>query len=332
MITDISLDDDRVLFVEAKPAGWAGDLHAQTLLDALEEHGVPPEVWPSAPSDNKCLERALHSMRSRRSLVRPLPKNKGWSLILENADDLDLERPEDSDGRHSHTVELTCKIEKSEFEHGASTVRVTPEDHPAVPLIKQEYTRYRGEGDREGLFKCSQDLSYWFSQTIVPWCHGVATRSRGGSYYIMKGKYLDRMKKVAKALEDASTFKQEQIMVSGEPVSLTKVHLGGRIILKPEVATTTAIEIFVDNVINECDKACDNLVEKLEKNDLGARALRTKKEEAAKVMDKLKEYEKLLGMNLQDVKDRLNEVSAGIGMAELKLLGEKDQAEYGKAG
>lgn len=330
MITNIPLDDDRVLFVEAKPSGWAGDLPIKTLLDALEAHDVPPEVWPSTPSDNKCLERALHSMRSRRSLVRPLPKNKGWSLILENAEDLDLERPEDSDGRHSHKVELTCKIEQSEFEHGGTTVRVTPAEHPAVPLIKQEYVRYRGEGDREGLFKCSQDLSYWFSQTIIPWCHGVATRSRGGSYYIMKGQYLDRLLRVVGALEDASEFTTETITVSGEPVALTKVALGGRIILKPEVATTTTIEILIDNIINECDKACDQLSEKLEKGNLGVRALKTQKTEANKTLEKLKEYESLLDMNLSDVKDRIQEVSTGIGMAELKLLGEKDEAEYGK--
>jgi hypothetical protein len=319
LFVDIPLTDDRVAFVEAKPAGWAGDVSVKEFHRALADNGIPETVWPGAPSDNKCLERALYSMRSRRALVRPLTKGRGWSLILENADDLDLEKL-DNAGDKAHRVEITCKVERGEFDGAVSTLRITPYDHPAVPLIKQEFMRYRGEQDNEGLFKCSQDLSQWFSQTIVPWCRGVATRSRGGSYYIMKGQYLDRMIQVAKSLEQASIVQQTEVTVGGTPINIAKVVQGGRVILKPEVASTAAVEILIDNVISECDRTCDQLSEKLQEGNLGQRALTTQKEVAEDIAAKLKEYESLLGMNLQDVRNRISEITTGIGMAELKLL------------
>jgi hypothetical protein len=321
-LTNLPLTDPRVAFVEAKPAGWAGDLQIQKLYQALKDHDIPSSVWPQSPSDNKCLERAIHSLRGQRSLVRPLAKGRGWSLILESADNLDLEKL-GNDGREAHNVELTCKVERGEFDSALSSVRVTPNDHPAVPLIKQEFERYRGDTEDNGLFKCSQDLSVWFSQTIVPWCRGVSTRSRGGSYYIMKGTYLDRMMRVTSALAQASDVDAHTLQVSGKPIQIHKVRLGGRIILKPEIATTTAVEIMIDNIISECDKVCDQLDEDLQGDKLGLRGLASRKSSAEDTLRKLKEYEELLGTNLDDVRSRLEEVKAGLGMAELRVLAEK---------
>lgn len=321
-LTDLDLQDERVAFVEAKPAGWAGDLPIPVLREALRNNDIPEAVWPSPPSDNRCLERALHSLRSQRSLVRPLAKGRGWSLVIENPDDLDREKM-GNDGHQAHSVELTCKVERGEFDTALSAVRVTPEDHPAVPLIKQEFARYRGDTEEDGLFKCSQDLSVWFSQTIVPWCRGVSTRSRGGSYYIIKGQYLDRMIRVARALAEASQVTYSTVNVAGKPVRLHKVALGGRIILKPEIATTAAVEIMIDNIISECDKVCDSLDQDLRDEKLGVRGLQSRKGQAEDSLTKLKEYETLLGTNLEDVRTRLEEVQAGIGMAELRILGEK---------
>lgn len=337
-LTEVSLDDERVAFVEAKIAGWAGDMPVERLFTALRDNDIPEKVWPSLPSNNRCLERALSSLRSKRSLIRPLPGGGGWSLVLEAADRLDLnecawemvpaameETMAVSYGgketpRTAHTIELTCRMEKQKDVSAVSCIRVTPEEHPSVPLIKQEFERYRGEDEQTGLFKCSQDLSQWFSQTIVPWCRGVATRSRGGSYYIMKGQYLDRIRRVCNALDQASEVSSRNLMVSGQLISLHKVHCGGRIVLKPEIPTTAAVEILIDNIIDESDKACDQLAVGLTDGTMGQRALSTRRTQAEDALQKLEEYETLLDTNLVDVKARLEEVRAGVGMAELRLL------------
>lgn len=318
---NIDINHPDVLCVEARPAGWAGEISVRKLFDALKNNDIPPQVWPSRPTDNKCLERALASLRDRRSLVRPLPKGRGFSLVLESPDNLDLE---DNHGS-AHTVEITAKVQRGEFDHSVATIKVTPEDHPAVPLIKAQYEYYRGAGgDDEGLFKCAQDLSHWFSQVIVSWCHGVATRSRGGSYYIMKGVYLDRMIRVQKALEEASVFEDRQIPLNGQTVTVPRVVQGGRIILKPEVGSAAAVEILVDQLIEECDKTCDDLAAKLSDRKLTVRGLETQKSMADDVREKLSQFEQLLGTQLEDVRARLEEVTAGVTMAEVRIFAEKD--------
>ncbi|NIN67215.1 MAG: hypothetical protein GTO63_21450 [Anaerolineae bacterium] len=430
MLLDIDIHDERVKFVEAKPAGWAGELPVKDVFAALEAAGIPPQLWPAVPSDNRCLERAMHDLRSDRNLIRPLPKGRGWALVIEDAEALDLNRldagEEDQareaydaacakvDAEHAarvariaaaagriakqtelsrqdslnyvyrwargevcdvrtkyyrdwtdedfvelermcerpgyaipapvhapfvyeggtvqrtnaHKVEITAKVERAEDDGHLSTLNITPEDHPAVPLIREQFAHHRGTSDENpGVFKCSQDLSVWFSQVIIPWVRGTSTRSRGGSYYVIRGLNLNRLESVAKALEACSTYSMTPIKLpSGHIIHRTKTLKGGRIILKPELGTAAAIEVLLDGVCNESDKLCDNAHDALTKGKKGIRALETQDTRLEKHLDKLKELEDLLGDALSDMTDRVNETKAATGMMKLKLEAEKDKA------
>jgi hypothetical protein len=334
-IFDVDIHDDRVKFIEAKPVGWADYLPVKLFREALLAEGVPPEQLPSAPGDNRCLERAMQDLRSTRNLVRPLPKSRGWSLVIEDANALDLEKREEAERlgteleEPAHKVEITAKVERAEDDGQLSTLRITPEDHPAVPLIRQTFKFHRGTDDEnQGMFKCSMDLSVWFSQTIIPWVNGVATRSRGGSYYVIRGQNLARLEKVCRALENASKYTTQNISLpDGNIIKRTKVTAGGRIILKPELGTAAAIEVLIDSVINECDKVCDDMDEKLRSEKLGVRALTSQVTRAERASEKLKEFEDLLGIGLNDTRARIGEVSAATGMARLKIEAEKDAKE-----
>lgn len=336
-IEELSVDDPRVMFVEAKPSGWAGYVKVNDFYRALHDAGVPPELWPNLPTDNKCLARGMQDIRpgGRRHLVRPLPKARGWALVIEHGEGLDLEVAEElkrvgaeSEIEESHTVEITAKVLREETDAHMSTLRITPEDHPAVSLIKEAYRFHRGTDDENlGQFMCSEDLSVWFSQTVVPWVRAVSTRSRGGSYYVLR-EHMPRMKAVVQAIESVSTYKTDVIkeLTSGTQLKRTKVLKGGRIVLKPEVPTSAAIEILIDSVVNEMDREIDKLDEKLRSGELGGRALDTQATYVDQLGSKLKEFEDLLGVGLLDVRDRLAEAEAGVGMAKLKVEAEKEAA------
>ena len=166
----------------------------------------------------------------------------------------------------------------------------------------------------------------WFSQTIIPWVRGVATRSRGGTYYVIRGERLHRLEKVCRALENVSTYKLTDIVLpNGETITRTKTLQGGRIILKPELCTTAAIEILIDSVVNEMDREMDKLDSKLREGKMGGRALDTQANVVDMMGDKLKDFEDLLGVGLTDVQDRLEESKSGVGMAKLKVEAEKDK-------
>lgn len=316
-IEDIDLTDERVAFVEAKPVGWASTVSVESFHAALKAADVPEEKWPSAPTANKCLERAMQSLKdNRRTLIRPLPKSKGWSLVFENGNELELQDHDLGFGgvarkKQAHSVELTCRVKKV---NDTSYVECTPWDHPQGSLVKEKFAEW------QDTFKCSQDLSIWFSQTVVPWCNGVATRARGGSYYILKGESLTRMRKVVTALEDVSHSYTSPLSVGDSTINITRVEQGGRVILKPEVASQAAVEILIDNFIGECDRVCDTVGDKLTDTNLGHRALSTQTDIATAQVDKLKLFEQALDTRLDDIRDRLEETQSTAGLAALNAL------------
>lgn len=314
-VETISLDDPRIAFVEAKPVGWAGTVSVDSFHTALKNAGVPEDLWPNEPTPNKCLERAVKDLaENRRTLVRPLPKSKGWSLVIEDAEELDLEKAPAS-GTYAHTVTLTARVKKV---NDTPYVDCTPWDHPLASKLKQTFASW------QGVFKCSQDLSMWFSQTVVPWCQGVATRARGGSYYVIKGEPLDNMLKVQKALDEVSYTYENVKYVGGVSLSLTTVETGGRVLLKPEVASTVAVEILLENFISECDRVCDDVGGKLENNSLGHRALNTQAKIAGDQASKVKLVEQLLDTKLDELRDRLDELESDAGVAALAALNDDD--------
>lgn len=314
-IEDFDLNDERVAFIEAKPGGWAGTVGVEAFTKALEDAGVPEEKQPSAPSANKCLQRAMDAMKhNRRTMVRPLPKGKGWSLVYEDGEELELKAREYGEApmkQTAHTVDLTCRIKKI---NDTEYVDCTPWDHPLAAAVKREFEQWQGN------FKCSQDLSIWFSQTIIPWCNGVATRARGGSYYILKGESLERMVKVSKALDSVSHSYTVAKSVGGAEINITHVEQGGRVILKPEVASTAAVEILLENFLSECDTVCDTVGKKIETGGLGHRALTTQQGIATEQAEKLKLFENVLDTRLDEIRERLEEAESNAGLAALQAL------------
>jgi hypothetical protein len=309
-IENISLDDERVAFVEAKPEGWAGYVKVEDFHKALKTVGIPEKLWPSKPTVNKRLERAMKAQRSsKRILIRPLNKARGWSLVLEDEKELALEGTELH--KTAHSVDLTCVVKKV---NDTAYVEATPWNHPNVASIKHEFDKF------ENVFKCSEDLSIWFSQTIIPWCRGVATRARGGSYYIMKGDSLDRIRKVAKAIQTVSQTNDYPMPIGDSSITISKVYTGGRVILKPEVASSAAVEILVDNFISECNQVAETICTKAREGNLGHRALSTQKGLAVDQIDKLEAFEELLGTKLDTLRDSLNEAKEEVGMAALNAL------------
>ena len=311
-VEQIDLDDDRIAFVEAKAAGWAGTIKCTDLHNALEDAGVPSEVWPSEPSPNKCLERAVKELASdRRTLVRPLKGSKGWTVVIEDAEALDLEVSNLPYTPTAHTLDLTARVKKV---YGQHIVEVTPWDHPLVPRIKRHYADWLGR------FKAPHDLSQWFTQTVIPWCSGVATRSRGGSYYVLRGEPLERLEKCVRALHKVSNTSSTTRTVGGIAVPMTSVMEGGRIVIKPELASTVAVEVLLENFLNECDLVSDNVEKSLSNTNLGHRALKTQAGVAKAQAEKIALVERMLDTQLDDVRNTMLRLESEAGVAALAAM------------
>ena len=284
----------------------AGDVDCVRLLAALKEAEVPEHLWPKEPSEHVVLGRALRECAGREDRVEPI--RDGWCLTMVNREKLDLEDPSNT-GHDAHQVCVTAKVM---LVGDAKVVRVTPEDSPHAALIQHEYERART------LFKASEDLSRWLSQTVVPWVGGVAAKARGGSYYVMKGVGLERIKAIKAALDSVSTVTWQEFKLTGqgetETFKLPTVLNGTAVVLKPEFAGLDAVRLMLNGLIEECDDTCDALATKLN-GSLGERALNTQIDIAVQLETKLQNYSTALGIDLGDMVSRLSELKGGLGIA-----------------
>lgn len=314
------LNDPRIAAIEVTPM-WAGSLLISDVDNALKAAGVPEEMLPKAPSRAVCMRRAFDHCAPRGAKIDSLPKGMGVSMSLKDVTMLDLEALAAQAGgvvreAASYHAMLTAKIlveniNGTEIE----TVTFSPNDHPIVPLIRETYRAMRDQ------YKASEDLSVWFSQGVLPSLGGIGKRSRGGVYYVPAHR-KDTLLQVAKGLESVSQSHAIHREVNGVQVPVHQLTIGGKLCLEPRYSEDTfAMEIMIDGVIRDTDTALDELSAALDpgegKRPLGKRALATKRNECAKLEEKMKAWENVCSISLDLLRNRMAEVQNGIGIAEM---------------
>jgi len=150
---------------------------------------------------------------------------------------------------------------------------------------------------------------------------GVGKRSRGGVYYVPAAR-REVLLKVASALSKLSQSHAIQRMVAGVSIPVYQLTHGGKLCLEPRYSDdSAAMEILIDGVIRDTDSALDGLSDALDvkegKRPLGKRGLATKKKEAAVLEAQLASWESVCSVSLDLLRNRLNELQAGLGVAEL---------------
>jgi len=289
----------------------ASELPQEETDDALIAAGVPKELLPAAPGDGVVLKRAMSVIKGgNRDLIRSLHRSGGYSLVKENAEALDLEKHVDVDAalvdeEKSHQVSLTAKVIK---DGDSSRLNLSPADHPLASLLRAEFDRQRG------VYECSTDLSVWLTQKIVPHCNGLAARERGGFYYIPAGEDVRRFTAIADVVEKLS-------LKSGAHNRLLR---GVKFYKIPAMMSGDVVEAMLDSLIDECDKVCDSVAERIDEHNSGKKVFRKKglkahQDQAKQMNAKVKKYAALLDTSLDDLHSRIDEVTGAIVTAELSL-------------
>lgn len=321
------LDDPRVVAIEVTPM-WSGDLDIEVVEEALRAHGMDDKLLPPRPGRAKAMKRAFESCAPRGAKIDTLPKGMGVSMSIKNVHKLDLQELQERTGLEvresaSYHATLTAKIQGQNI-NGTEIVELnfTPWDHPMVPLLREVYNVALGK------YKVAEDLSWWFSQVIIPACGGVGKRSRGGVYYV-PAKRKDLLVKCAEALDSVSQSQMLVREVAGLTLPVHRLIRGGKLCLEPRFANdAAAMEILVDGVIRETDNAIDSLADALSASGekaLGKRALRTKREQLEKLEGTIAMWESTASMSLELLRNRLDEARSALGMAELAAEAEELQ-------
>jgi hypothetical protein len=321
-INSASFSDPRVTAIEVTPM-WAGDLSISDVDNALKAAGVPDELLPKAPSRSTAMRRAIEEIAPRGAKVDSLPKGPKWlgvAMSLKDVSRLDLEELSAAAGyavreASSYLATLTAKIlvqnvNGTEIE----TLSFSPEDHPMVPLVREVYRAKRDQ------YKASEDLSVWFSQTIIPSVGGIGKRARGGVYYVPASR-RDLLLSVARGLEAISASNTVERNVAGMSFPVSLLTHGGKICLEPRTGDdSAAMEIMVDGIIRDVDGTLDDLASVLDTSggkSLGKRALATKRQEAMRLEAEIATWEQVASVSLDLLRNRIEEVRAAIGMAEM---------------
>ena len=176
---------------------------------------------------------------------------------------------------------------------------------------------YRAKRDQ---YKASEDLSVWFSQTIIPSVGGIGKRARGGVYYVPASR-RDLLLSVARGLEAISASNTVERNVAGMSFPVSLLTHGGKICLEPRTGDdSAAMEIMVDGIIRDVDGTLDDLASVLDTSggkSLGKRALATKRQEAMRLEAEIATWEQVASVSLDLLRNRIEEVRAAIGMAEM---------------
>lgn len=317
--------DSRIAAIEVTPM-WAGSLDMGLVDSALKDAGVPEDLIPSAPSRAVCMRRAFEASAPPRAKIDPLPKGMGVAMSLKDVTMLDLEALALQQGHEvrqaaSYNTTLSCKILVVNQDGAETETRTyTPSDHPMIPVLEQSYEIERGK------YKASEDLSVWFSQTIVPFLAGVSKRSRGGVYYVPSHK-RDLLLKIAGAFQKLSASDVVVRHVNGVEMPVHILTHGGKLCLEPRYSDdSAAMEIMVDGVIRETDAHLDDLVSAVtdSKRQLGKRALATKKEQLETLRASMKSWEDVCSVSLSLLQDRITEAEKTIALAEIQVQTSSD--------
>jgi hypothetical protein len=253
------------------------EVSRDTLAAALQDNGINEDEakLPELPGPVVALRRAVKDQQTRTKLVRSL-KGTGWAIVQENASENDID----------FEKELIIRLDKVGRVTFDSGYRRGGADSKVTEAIEKAYQHY---------------LNVYASTTISTWLvnqvdrmRGTALRDSGGFYYIPPH-----------AVEHWISLK----------IALNYYANCGKLYRIPAVQVEDVVEAVLDSITDEIEKTAAKLDEALAEGSLGARALQNRADGMEPILNKVEEYEKILGVKLDTLKDRVCDLRASFAAA-----------------
>jgi len=280
----------------------SGNIDSKELEAAWASHGLDPKLVPTLPSEKVCLTRAVEDFaRGERFKRRIKGEGGGYRLVREDKADQDV-----ADYGTDCIVFLDGeeKLLVTHFKHDKAGEIVLDKD--GEPVV--DHSKHPLEDDLKAAFEHHQkqlshrDISPWLCGKMMSHLKATTLKSNGGSYFVPRNQ-VEEYKKIKQAVESVSDHKLYMIQA---------------------MTTQEAIELVFDSIVREAELVAKQIEEELDRsaNDdrsksLGPRALEGRAQLAIAVVDKLKIYEELLGVQLTSIRERLDDVKVAAMEASL---------------
>lgn len=262
----------------------AGNVRLDKLREAWLAEGLDAHLLPDEPSPEQKLGRAVRSVGDNRTLARPLARRGHWAIVREAV------AGEGTMAWLEHKQELTVRIP-----NGGTLPQFIGGEGDLEAHIQHAFDAQHGLLDRD-------DVALWLVKVLSNTLYATPLRQRGGLYYVLPNR-VDLWRKVAAAVEAAE---------AGSCYTLPTVS--------GDEATRAVLDALVHDVRSEADKYNDLITTGTQ----GKRALRARVEDCNFLLEKLNQYEGLLGGALQAVRDRVQGVQdAALAAAFVVEAGEE---------
>jgi hypothetical protein len=287
----MSTTHEGIIAVEASQAAglitwWT--LGGTTPLEALSEAwgaaGLSHDELPAEPSDRAALKRALEAVWPEHS-VSPL-KGGGYAVVQ-------LVKGEHAEGRDPKINTLAkCWLDTDD-----TLLLWMPEEADPVGVMRAE--------KRKEVWKALQksrdeldpvDVSQWLIAQAYNYA-GIALRQTGGIYFV-PNVYAAAWRTLTAVLESVN----KRVTVYEVPAMRTDKAVG---------AILAALQSDVETELTRIQEALDRSNE----DKLGARALATRKTIVEELTKKVRQYEALLGANLDVLREQAESMDGKIARA-----------------
>jgi len=266
------------------------------LLSELQPLGME-EACPNPRTHNDSLKAAMSD--DAKSIKALLPKDNGTKrdvIVQRHKDQSDgfelVQVDRKSDGANGYTSLYSAKVDED-------TESITVEVHnhgrwhyDIVDTLRPLYSEYRKQVTGGSIGRALVD--------IIADLHGTCVRTIGGLYYL-PGETSEKFLKVADAFERANDAKTQI-----DPIQMT---LDAR-----------AVRMVKRAITKELTDAASAITADVAGNDYGEDALKARKIKATGLMERCREYEQLLDVELGEVAGLIriaeNVASSSIAMAE----------------
>lgn len=269
-----------------------GDLSLDALTAAWGVEGLDPKLLPPEPEPEVALRRAVTAQAEKRRLVRPLARRGAWAVVDETVV-----------GDSTHYEQIATV----HFQVGAvPPIRVDrgPTVSWAAVDVVETAIRESYEVNRSRLDH--SDVSVWLVR-LATRVQAVSLRDSGGVYFVPRDG-TDFWTKVARAVDAAAGHKVFRI---------------------PALKASEAVEAILDAITHEAESEASAIEADLAKEgdeQIGVRALKSRGDTCEAVLAKVASYERLLGVKLDTVRERIDRLSADVATARLLAESENKDA------
>ncbi len=249
-----------------------------SLDEALTAVGLTKCVRPEPPSALVCLHRAVDAVAKALGKLEVHHKGRGEWAIVSKA----IETTDATGGKAlAYPIACTAKIT---VDGENETLAV---DGQGSEKIRDAYSAVRD-------VLAPADIGTWLCDRLVG-LGAVALRDRGGVYFVPQ-PVCGAWDKVVKALSACSKHRIHTI---------------------PAMRSADAVQAIIAAVTEDTKAVCSKIADEIADSDLGPRALKNREAQASTLLERLGQYESLLGTRLDELRAAIDETRQAVATAAL---------------